>query len=154
MRRYWFWLALGAALLAGGLEAQVTPVIQSAFSNVSSARLSSSGTAPTCSSTGLGTGSAAIDAGSTDMGGSCTLSPTGAPSASGTMTLTFTSAYGGNAGPACVLLLQRGTGNWDARGTVRGNAVSTTAPTFLWDNNAVALAAGSTYILTYVCIGR
>jgi hypothetical protein len=158
MKRNWLlWLACGLILVATGLAtAQVVPTSQSTFASLSAGRLFGTGAAPICASTGLGTGSAAIEAGSTDWAGSCVLSPTGAPGSSGTMTLTFTaaSAYGAASGPVCTLLLQRAGAAFDARATIRGVTLSNTAPTFLWDNNAVALTAGTTYQINYICVGR
>ena len=136
----------------------IFPTVATFTAGLKAPRVTGSGVAPTCSSTGLGTGSAAIVAGSTDFAGECFLSPTGAPAATGVITLTFTTgsgAYGTAGGPFCVLMGLRDTGSFDQRFTVKGQGIpSNTAPTFGWDNNAVALTAGTTYGISYICIGR
>jgi hypothetical protein len=113
---------------------------------------------PSIAATGYGaSGSAALGTGSSDFAGTIILSVAGAgPAASGTATLTFSTtngAYGTNA-PVCVADFQNGTGTWNARVSNRVSSPTTTSVVFNWDNNAVALTAGSTYHINYVCIGK
>lgn len=113
---------------------------------------------PTVTATGYGaTGSVAVETGSSDAAGIITLTVAGAgPAASGTAVLTFSStngAYGTNT-PVVIATLMSGTGSWDARATAIVTAASTTGATITWDNNAVALVAGSTWKIAYHVIGK
>jgi len=121
-----------------------------------------SGFTPTCTSTGLGTGSAAIEAGSTDLAGVCVLSPTGSPGANGAITLTFStgSAYtSGSATPICIATLASGATAWGNDSGVYQTTFSTTAPVLTWSNGTYAggatnITASTTYKVNYTCIGR
>lgn len=156
--RWLIYVAVFASLTVAALTtAQVVPTVQTTFQSLTAGRVLGAGDAPTCSSTGLGTGSAAIAAGSTDFASACTLSPTGAPAALGVVTLTFSTgagAYGAANGPFCSCLLVNTTGTWSPRASCIVAALSTTAPTLNWDNNAVALTAGQAYRVYVTCIGR
>lgn len=117
-------------------------------------RIAAVGTVSTCSVTGAGaTGSCAIATGSTDSFGEMSITVAGAgPAALGTATLTFSSSFGANAG-VCVFMLQEGGNAWNARASLIGATRSQTTFVVNWDNNAIALSAG-TYLLEYVCGGR
>jgi len=111
---------------------------------------------PSVSSTGLGTtGTSAIEAGSVDTVGVIVLTPGGTGIAKdGTVTLTLSQDLGIHV-PVCLISLQDGTDQWDSeKGIVIVAAgISTTAVGIRWHNGA-SLAAGSTYNLSYHCLGK
>jgi len=113
--------------------------------------ITSSGTAPTCSSTGLGSGSCAPQAFSTDFVGALALSPTGSPSNTGTATLTFASALGTHYAK-CSLGYENGSGGWNVPVQILITSSSATAVSFVWGQTG-NLTAGVSYLLTYHCIG-
>jgi len=126
--------------------------------NVYTGRIITGAATPTAAVTGAGTTATAIlSTGSTDLGGQIVISATGTgQAAAGTTTLTYSTtngAYGTN-NPACVAMLSSQSGVWNARATIMSGAPTTTSIVFLWDNNAVALTASSTYVVNYQCIGK
>ena len=109
-------------------------------------------TVPTISATtGLDTGSAAFVSGSGEAQMLVTLSPTGAPAAQGTVTIDFATSYSG-AVPMAFLIY--GSASWDRRAVAQGEVVTATQFRIYWDNNGVALAAGSTYRIQIRVSGR
>ena len=126
-----------------------------ALSNPTSQHYLGSGTAPTCSVTGAGTGAtcdATTVSGATDFSGIITFHTGTSPSASGTFTLTFNAAYGTSG--FCTLMLVNFGGAWNARATVIGTNFTTNVAQENWDNNAVSLTASLTYQMVYVCGGK
>lgn len=126
--------------------------------NVYPARMITGASTPTAASTGIGsTGTVTVHTGSSDMAGMILISPGGAGiAATGTLTVTFnaTAAYGTNS-PVCTSMLASGAVAWNARATVLGAGIGTTTAAFNWDNNAVALTAGSNqYAIHFICIGK
>jgi hypothetical protein len=112
------------------------------------------GTAPTVSSTGLGTGSVAMDTGSTDLAGIITLTGSGTGGASGVITLTFNATTVGSNAPAIICTLMNGSGSWNARATAIIATATTTGATINWDNNAVSLNAANTWKVAYHIISK
>lgn len=117
--------------------------------------LSTSGAAPSCSSTGTGTTpSCSFGGGSNTTAGVIVMTTgTGAPAALGTLTLTFATAFTGN-NPVCDMWPQDTGTAWDTRSTMRMSTQSLSAPVFKWDNNAVALSTSTAYHFGYHCIGK
>lgn len=114
------------------------------------------GSAPTCSVTGAGTGATcSIGTNATDSLGSMNLNTGTTPSSSGTVTLTFSSTFGSNAAN-CAANLTNNLANWNARATLIGGAGSTSSVTWSWDNNSVNLTGSTSaaYTVSYICGAR
>jgi hypothetical protein len=140
--------ATGALLTDGGFSA---------------VRFGVSGSAPTCSSTGLGTGGSpgcAIATGSTDSAGMVVLTTgSGSTGSTGLTTITFSATFG-SASPICVGSFNNDGGtSWASGSTVTLKNASTASVDLGW-TNAVAgsaasvLTASTTYRLNYICVGR
>ncbi|MFZ2490134.1 MAG: hypothetical protein WA208_01485 [Thermoanaerobaculia bacterium] len=153
----WFWSNYGHflpvtdnAMVIGGAGNMVR--------SVGTGRIVTGSATPTVASTGIGaTGTVTVQAGSSDLAGNLVVTPGGAGiAATGDITLTFSTSNGalGTNLPVCVAMLANAGGTWNARATVIGNGLSTTAAYFKWDNNAVALTAASNYLVSYHCIGK
>jgi hypothetical protein len=118
-------------------------------------RITASGTAPTsCAVTGAGaSGSCSIVTTATDSFGVMRIAAAGAgPAATGTLTLNLSSALGTFA--VCTFTPSNVNVTWNARVSTMQTTYSATAPALAWDNNAVALAAGSNYDVVYKCTGE
>jgi len=118
------------------------------------------GTAPTFAVTGFGTSpTITVQTGSTDAAGAAIITAGTTPGSSGTFTLTFTTvsgAYGTNK-PVCTFTLIDGTGAWNALAQEpRAVDASTSTTSILanWNDNSVALTAGSTYGFNWSCYGK
>lgn len=125
---------------------------------ITGAQLMVVGTAPSCTFTsGGGTSpSCALETGSTNSAGHIQATTgTGAPGSTGSITLTFNpSSFGTNA-PVCIVEASNGgAANWNARVNTIPAANTTTAGTFNWDNNAVALATSTRYDMSYICVAH
>ena len=124
--------------------------------NVTAGRLISVGTVPTSVAvTGAGaSGTASLIAGSTDSSGIIRIACAGAgPAATGTITLTLSTALG-VAFVTGELIPSSAVTAWNGRATIFQTNYSNTTPVFSWDNNAVALVAGSSYDIVYRCVGQ
>jgi hypothetical protein len=116
--------------------------------------IKSNGSAPTCSSTGTGTGpSCAVSTGSNSQAGKILITTGTTPGNSGTFTITFAAAYGTNI-PACVYQLANTGTAWNARASTMDSTSANTAAAGAWDNNAVNLTASVAYHIGYVCFGK
>jgi hypothetical protein len=150
----------GAAVLATS-PTLVTPTLGAASAtsitasgNVTADKFNVSGTVPTvaASPTGLGSGGATIFGG-VDSAFIVQLSPAGSPSASGSLTINFAAAFTSATGVVVVATPHNGTGNWNGRVTFTITASTKSSITLQWDNNAVALGAGSIYFMDVHVIG-
>jgi hypothetical protein len=94
------------------------------------------------------------ETGSTDFSGVIVLSPGCGAAASGTVTLTYTVPYNGVNSPIVVATLQDGSSAWASGASqVRVSSSSVSSCTLEWVNGS-PLAAGTTYAIAYVVIGR
>lgn len=118
-------------------------------------RIAAAGTSATsCAVTGAGaSGSCSFPVVSTDSYGIMRIAAAGAgPAATGTLTLTLSSSIGTFA--VCTFTPSSANTAWNARASALQTNYSATAPVMAWDNNAVALVAGSSYDVTYKCEGH
>jgi len=114
--------------------------------------LSVIGNIPSCSSTGLGTGTCTLDGFSTNSAGSIILSPIGSPSSTGNITLTFNGGLGVHS-TSCNFTYKNGSGGWNVPGQFQTISSSTVSALFNW-GQAGNLTAGLTYWIDYECFGR
>jgi hypothetical protein len=99
-------------------------------------------------------GAATAQPGSTDFSGVIVLVPGAGAAASGTVTLTYIVPYNGVNSPVVVATLHDGRLAWTARAAqVRVTSSTSSSCTLEWVN-ASPLAAGATYAIAYVVIGR
>lgn len=117
-----------------------------------------SGSAPSVSCTGLGTGgTSAMSTNSSDNLWQITLTVGTTAASSGTCTLTFSGSYTTNTG-LCLTSLVSGTGTWSSSSVVIQSAESLTAPQFGWTNSnqgaLVTLVNASTYKINGFCPAR
>jgi hypothetical protein len=116
--------------------------------------LKAAGSAPTCASTGTGTGpSCTVATGSNSQAGKILITTGTTPSASGTFTITFAAALGTNV-PACVYQLAATGSAWNARASTFDTTNANTGAQGTWDNNAVSLTASVAYHIGYICFGK
>lgn len=114
-------------------------------------------TSPTCSGTGIGTGSCATFSGSSDSLGRMVLTVSGgAGSGSGTATVTFHQAFTSPiADVSCTATLEDNSGAWAPLGGLKVSAHSLSAVTFSWTNGVTPTAlADGTYDINYWCWGN
>ena len=113
------------------------------------------GSSPTCTSTGIGgTGSCAVAAGSTDTTGTVALTAQSGAAAAGVVTLTFSASSYLNS-PSCQWTLGNvsGSGSWASTATAINGTNTTSTGVVNWATTA-ALTSGSTYDLSYACMGH
>lgn len=114
-------------------------------------------TPPTCSATGVGTGSCAVRAGSADSLGRMVLTVSGGTGAgTGTATITFHTAFTSpNTDVSCQATLEDNTGTWNGLAVIRVSAThSLSAVTFNWTNGTTPTTLGNgTYDINYECWG-
>lgn len=125
-----------------------------ALVNPASQHYLGSGTAPTCSVSGAGTGAtcdATTVSGAKDFSGAMAIHSGTSPSASGTITLIYNGTYPTNG--FCTFMLLSSSGSWNARATVIGTTIGGSSQQANWDNNAVSLTGSSQYLVVYVCGG-
>lgn len=130
------------------------PLTTNAISN--SAGVYLAGSTPTCSMASAGTGATcAFSGGSNANVGTVAMTAGTTAAASGTMTVTFSTTFTGTSTPVCRAGYDDTGTAWNAGAIApKVSAISTSAVTFTWNNNAVALTNGSTYRIMYQCFGK
>jgi hypothetical protein len=126
------------------------------FTGVTIQRIVTAGNQPSpCSITGAGaSASCTFILGGTDLQGIVKITANGSgTSQNGALTLTLSSALGANVA-ICDLRALRTNAPWDLKAVFQQTNYSTSAPSFLWDNNGVLLVAGNSYELSFRCIGQ
>jgi hypothetical protein len=126
------------------------------FTGVTIQRIVTAGNQPSsCSITGAGaSASCTFILGGTDLQGIIKITANGSgTSQNGALTLTLSSALGANVA-ICDLRALRTNAPWDLKAVFQQTNYSTSAPSFLWDNNGVFLVAGNSYELSFRCIGQ
>jgi hypothetical protein len=117
--------------------------------------ITTSGTAPTCTVTGAGSGASCTTAtGSNDLSGKMIITAGSGPGYMGNIQL-FQNAVHGAHSPGCVVQGATGTSSWNSQlGLVDVSENQSLAMTeWYWFNNGIVLTNGDTYLLAYHCFG-
>lgn len=117
-------------------------------------RVQASGSAPTCSVTGAGTGAACnmLTTASDSVGSMFIVAGSGSGS-TGSVTVTFSSSLGTN-GAFCLFQLGNGSGAWNPRASIQPTSGLSSSVSANWDNNGASLVNTSSYTISFLCFGR
>ncbi|HEX8838474.1 MAG TPA: hypothetical protein VF748_16140 [Candidatus Acidoferrum sp.] len=134
----------GPVVMMPGTQGIATPVL------VVGNGLKTNNPAPTCSSTGLGTGGTCggFIAGSDDISGAFSFTAGSTAAATGTLTLTFNNASPGNT--FCMFNLSNQNTGW-ATGAGVFPILGSSVNTAVWNNNGTALTNTLLYTIFYQC---